>query len=95
MLKKAYKLKRHLAPALYYYPNQPRAVLENELEGLLQEPLDPKHKEMISFQKRIINIEIISLPFSIIRMYLLIIMLRKEQSGMSRSNKKYPDSSKY
>jgi transposase len=55
MLKKAHKLKKQLAPALYYYPNQPRADLENELECLLKEPLDPKHKEMISFQKRIIK----------------------------------------
>ena len=55
LLKKAHNLKKHLAPALYYYPNQPRADLENEMEGLLHEPLDPKHKEIISFQKRIIK----------------------------------------
>jgi transposase len=55
MLKKAHKLKKQLAPALYYYPNQLRSDLENELEGLLQEPLDPKHKEMVSFKKRIIK----------------------------------------
>ena len=53
MLKKAHKLKKQLTPPLYYYPNQLRSDLENELECLLQEPLDPKHKEMISFQKRI------------------------------------------
>jgi len=55
MLKNAYKLKKQLAPPLYYYPNQLRSDLENELECLLNEPLDPKHKEMISFQKRIIK----------------------------------------
>ena len=55
MLKKAHKLKNQLAPSLYYYPNQLRSDLENELECLLQEPLDPKHKEMISFQKRIVK----------------------------------------
>jgi transposase len=53
MLKKAHELKKQLTPPLYYYPNQLRADLENELEGLLQESLDPRHKEMISFQKRI------------------------------------------
>jgi transposase len=55
MLIKAHKLKKQLITAEYYYPNQPRSDLENELECLLQEPLDPKHKEMISFQKRIIK----------------------------------------
>jgi transposase len=29
--------------------------LEKELDNLLSESLDPKHKEMITFQKRIIN----------------------------------------
>jgi transposase len=53
MLKEAHKLKKQLAPPLYYYPNQLRSDLENELECLLKEPLDPKHKEMVSFQKRI------------------------------------------
>lgn len=55
MLKKAHKLKTQLSPSLYYYPNQLRSDLENELECLLQEPLNPKHKEMISFQKRIVK----------------------------------------
>lgn len=53
MIKKAHRLKKQLEPYLYYCPNQLRSDLENELECLLQEPLDPKHKEMISFQKRI------------------------------------------
>lgn len=55
MLQKAHKLKTQISPANYYYPNQLRSDLENELESLLQEPLDPIHKEMISFQKRIIK----------------------------------------
>lgn len=55
MLIKAHKLKKQLITAEYYYPNQPRSDLENELECLLNETLDPKHKEMISFQKRIIK----------------------------------------
>ena len=55
MLKNAHKLKKQLAPSLYYYPSQLRTDLENELECLLKEPLDPNHKEMVSFQKRIIK----------------------------------------
>ncbi len=55
MLKKAHKLKNQLTPSLYYYPDQLRSDLENELECLLKEPLDPKHKEMISFQKESIK----------------------------------------
>ena len=53
MLREAHKLKKQLVPSRYYYPNQLRSDLENEMECLLQEPLDPNHKEMISFQKRI------------------------------------------
>ncbi len=53
MLKKAHKLKSQLAPFPCYYPNQLRSDLEDELENLLVETLDPNHKEMISFQKRI------------------------------------------
>jgi transposase len=50
-----HKLKKQLTPSLYYYPNQILTDLENELECLLKESLDPKHKEMVSFQKRIIK----------------------------------------
>jgi transposase/uncharacterized coiled-coil protein SlyX len=55
MLRHAHKLKKQFTPVDYYYPNQPRDLLEKELDSLLSEPLDPKHKEMISFQKRIIK----------------------------------------
>ncbi len=55
MLKRAHKLKKQLTPNLYYQPNQLRSDLEKELDHLLQEPLDPKHKETISFQKRIVK----------------------------------------
>jgi hypothetical protein len=55
MLKETHKLKKQLAPPIYYYPNQVRSDLEKELECLLKEPLDPKQKELISFQKRIIK----------------------------------------
>ena len=53
MLREAHELKKQLSPADYYYPNKLRTKLENMLESLLNEPLDSKHKEMISFQKRI------------------------------------------
>lgn len=53
MLKEAQKLKKQFAPVDYYYPNQLRTHLEKELDNLLSEPLEPKHKEMIAFQKRI------------------------------------------
>ncbi len=55
MLKEAHKLKKQFTPADYYYPNNPRSLLEEELDNLLSESLDPKHKEIITFQKRIIK----------------------------------------
>lgn len=55
MLRHAHKLKKQFTPVDYYYPNQPRDLLEKELDSLLSEPLDPKNKEMIAFQKRIIK----------------------------------------
>jgi len=53
LLKEAHKLKKQFTPADYYYPNPLRSLLEKELDNLLSESLDPKHKEMITFQKRI------------------------------------------
>ena len=53
MLRQAHKLKKQLTSADYYCPNHPRDLLEKEMDILLSEPLDPKHKEMIAFQKRI------------------------------------------
>jgi transposase len=55
MLREAHKLKKQFSPADYYHPNHPRSLLEKELDNLLSESLDPKHKEMITFQKRIIK----------------------------------------
>src|SRR5690606_8413144 len=49
----AYKLKNQLTPADYCSPNHQRDLLEKELDNLLAETMDPKHKEMIAFQKRI------------------------------------------
>ena len=53
MLREAHKLKKQLKPVDYYYPNLSRDRLERELDNLLAEPLDPKHKEILAFQKRI------------------------------------------
>jgi len=53
MLREAHKLKKQFTPADYFYPNTVRSLLEKELDNLLAESLDPKHKEMITFQKRI------------------------------------------
>ena len=53
MLRQANKLKKQLTSADYYYPNHQRDLLERELDNLLAETLDPKHKEIITFQKRI------------------------------------------
>ena len=53
MLSEAHKLKKQFTPNDYFYPNTVRSLLEKELDNLLSESLDPKHKEMITFQKRI------------------------------------------
>jgi transposase/uncharacterized coiled-coil protein SlyX len=55
MLMEAEKLKKQFSLVDYYYPNHARSHLERELDNLLSEPLDPKHKEMVTFQKRIIK----------------------------------------
>jgi transposase len=53
MLREAHKLKKQFTPADYYCPNHLCSLLEKELDNLLSETLDPKHKELIAFQKRI------------------------------------------
>ena len=53
MLTQAQKLKKEFSPAEYYSPNQARDNLEKEMDVLLAEPLDPKHNELVTFQKRI------------------------------------------
>lgn len=53
LLKEAQKLKNSFIPTDYYYPNQTRKHLERELDNLLGETLNPKDKELITFQKRI------------------------------------------
>lgn len=53
MLTQANKLKKNFPIADYYSPNQARDDLEKELDILLAEPINPKHKELVTFQKRI------------------------------------------
>ena len=55
MLLEAERLKKHFTPVDYFYPNHTRNHLERELDNLLSEPLEPNHKELITFQKRIIK----------------------------------------
>ena len=55
ILWEAHKLKNQFTPNDYYYLNQlrPHLELEKELDNLLFGLLEPNHKEMIDFQKRI------------------------------------------
>jgi transposase len=53
MLREAHKLKKQFTPVDFYSPNHLCSLLEKELDNLLSETLDPKHKELIAFQKRI------------------------------------------
>ncbi len=55
MLLEAERLKKQFTPVDYYYPSHTRNHLERELDNLLCEPLEPNHKELIAFQKRIIK----------------------------------------
>jgi len=51
ILLEAEKLKNQFNPVDYYYPSH----LERTLDNLLSESMEPTHKELISFQKRIIK----------------------------------------
>ena len=55
MLIEADLLKKRLSPADYLYPDHGRSLLEKELDALLQDQIDPKHKQLISFQKRMVR----------------------------------------
>ena len=55
ILIQAEKLKKEFIPADYISPNQARDSLEKQLNILLEEPLNPKHKELVTFQKRIVK----------------------------------------
>jgi len=55
MLVEAQRLKNRMTPADYLYPDHGRSLLEKELDSLLSEEIDPKYKELVTFQKRIIR----------------------------------------
>jgi len=55
MLVEAQRLKNRLEPKDFLYPIHSRSLLEKEFNSLLAEEIDPKNKELISFQKRIIR----------------------------------------
>lgn len=63
LLREAHKLKKQFTSADYYYPNHPRSLLEKELDNLLSKSLDPEHKELIAFQKRITKYRDYVFPF--------------------------------
>ncbi len=49
------KLKKKLNPGDYYQPHEERTELENRLKKLLAFRLDENHKELVSFQKRMLK----------------------------------------
>ena len=49
------KLKEKLDPGDYYQPIKKRTALENRLKRLLASRLDEKHKELVSFQNRMLK----------------------------------------
>jgi transposase len=53
LLLKGEKLKKQFDHRDYFNPNQERNDLEKELVCLLNEQLEPKHKQLVSFQKRL------------------------------------------
>lgn len=53
MLVEAETLKKQFGPADYGAPSRARDSLEKKLDALLEAPLNPKHKELVTFQKRI------------------------------------------
>ena len=63
MLVEAQKLKNRMNPADYLYPDHGRSLLEKELDSLLSEEIDPKYKELVVFQKRIIRYKDHVFPF--------------------------------
>jgi len=63
MLLEAQEVKKRLSPADYYYPDHARSLLENELDKLLAELIDPEQKELVSFQKRLIKYRDYLFPF--------------------------------
>ena len=63
MLYEAQELKKRFTPADYYYSDHARSLLENELDKLLAELINPTKKELVSFQKRLVKYRDYVFPF--------------------------------
>ena len=63
MLYEAQELKKRFTPADYYYSDHARSLLENELDKLLAELINPMQKELVSFQKRLVKYRDYVFPF--------------------------------
>ena len=63
MLLEAQALKNRFSPTDYYYPDHARSLLENELNKLLAESIDPSQKELVTFQKRMVKYRDYVFPF--------------------------------
>lgn len=49
------EVKKQMRPADYYQPYQPRSHIEGALDAMLDKEINPKHKELASFKKRIVK----------------------------------------
>ena len=63
MLLEAQEVKKRFSPVDYYYQDHARSLLENELDKLLAELIDPEQKELVSFQKRLVKYRDYVFPF--------------------------------
>jgi transposase len=55
VLLEAERLKKRMTPSDYLFPDHDRNWLEKNINDLLNEPIDPCYKELISFQKRMVR----------------------------------------
>ena len=55
LIHEAQELKKRFSPKDYYYQDHARSFLENEMDKLLVETIDPEQKELVAFQKRVVK----------------------------------------
>jgi transposase len=55
VLKGAMEVKKQMSIGDYYQPCYPRSNMENALDALLDEVINEKHKELVSFKKRMVK----------------------------------------
>lgn len=63
ILKKAIDEKKQMIYENYHQPYQPRSAIEKSLKSLLDEDINEKHKELLSFKKRMVKYKEYLLPF--------------------------------